>query len=113
MARWRINRGVHYAGGEKNSDGTFKVKPTAYYGGTEDQDEFTDDRDLTVYNEPGAAPKFTLLDDGPNDELDGLTLDELKALAGDEACDLGQLTRKPKIITALRLHRQYRELVPA
>ena len=41
----------------------------------------------------------------PDDGLDGMKLDDLKALALEEQIDLGEATKKAEIVAVIRAHR--------
>ena len=76
----------------------------------EDHDTFYSTADLSKHNHPDMPLRFELLEDAPQDELDGMTVEGLRNLAGDEGIDLGKAAKKDTIITVIRKFRDYREV---
>ncbi len=55
--------------------------------------------------DPEDLPGFDEIDTATDDDLDGMTVTNLKAAAKDEGVDLGNASAKADIIAAIRTHR--------
>lgn len=111
MPRWKLVTGVHsdqdailiqakeIPGAERG--------PGLFYAG----DVFDSDKDLSHFNIPGSV-RFEKLADDP-DDLDRLTMPQLKTLAGEEEIEVPSNLRKPDLIKAIRSQLSYRAAVGA
>lgn len=119
MNKWKLLEAIHsdkhtkpiklvdVPGVERNPinhpDWSAPEKPKTYYPG----DIFECDKNLDLLNLRGRngqiiKQRFQLVGESSGDSLDEMTVAELKAMAETEEIDLGNATRKDKIIAVIR-----------
>ena len=111
MARWKLLSGVHFDSEAlpvhlENIEGAERAPGTFYAG-----DIFDSDRNLLRHNVQGSV-RFEKLSE-ESDNLDTLTVSQLRALAEEEEIELPSNMKKAAMVAAIRGQLNYREAVAA
>jgi len=120
VGKFRIKEGVHSEGAipgtyRRDPTGAPMFSPRVYVDG----DIVASRSDLSKHNPAHGAKKFERVDDSmpdkydgnapPVDELEAMTVAQLRELSVAEEIDLGEATKKADIIEWIRMVRQERD----